>query len=311
MPTDYLRVSYSSLNLFSSCPRKFEFSKLFPRRARDYDTFAADVGTALHKGYQNFLVTRDADKALWAMMEAYPYEAEWNQDNDFRSFETAVVVLDEMIESADMAEWRVAQIKLPDGSVGPAIEVPFELRLNGIDLPDGRGIAVTGFVDAFLVNIVTERFRTMDIKTHRRHLRDATAKYKYDNQQVPYGIILEHISGNPVDEFEVLYLDTYVDLAEPRVEMYAFNKNQEAIQEWLLNTVLKAQQIQRFMEMEYFPRTDGGCLNFNKPCFFLDICALRDNSAIERWLLEGQAPEQKEPEIPWVVADLQVYGDAA
>jgi len=328
---DWLRVSYSSLNLFSSCPRKFEFNKLYPRRARDYDTFAADVGKCLHAGYQAYLMTRSEHDAFWAMAQVYPYEAEWNQDNDFRSFETATVVLEEMISSAQMIEYRVAQIKRPltpeeliangkaiaagqdflydpTGIVVPAIEVPFELRLDGIILPDGRGVAVTGFVDAFLINVATERFRTMDIKTHRRYARDATAKYKYDEQQVPYGIVLEHIQTKPVTEFEVLYLDCFVDLAEPRVELYTYDKTRESIQEWLVDTVLRVQNLQTFMEMDYFPRRGTNCMAWNKPCFFLDICAIRDRKQIEAWLLEGEAAEHRVEENPWVVAHLDVYG---
>lgn len=334
-PNDWLRVSYSSLNLFSSCPRKFEFNKLYPRRARDYDTFAADVGKCLHAGYQEYLVTRSEHDAFWAMARSYPFEAEWNQENDFRSFETCTVVLEEMIQSAQMIEYRVAQIKRPftegeltefkqwghllradsenfkledGGMVVPAIEVPFELRLDGIVLPDGRGVAVTGFVDAFLVNVATERFRTMDIKTHRRFARDATAKYKYDEQQVPYGIVLEHIQSKPVMDFEVLYLDCFVDLAEPRVELYPFDKNQQSIQEWLVDTVLRVQNLQTFMEMDYFPRRGTNCMSWNKPCFFLDVCAIRDRKQIEAWLLEGEAAEHRVEENPWVVAHLDVYG---
>ncbi len=312
MADDYLRVSYSSLNLLDSCARKFEFNKLFPRRARDYDTFAADVGTALHKGYQTYLMTRDESKAVWAMMQAYPYEAEWNQEKDDRSLQAAVVTLEEMIVSEDMKEWEVAEIKKPDGIVVPAIEVPFELRLKGITLPDGRGIAFTGFIDAFLRNLMADDlFRSMDIKTHRRTTRDATAKYKFDSQQVPYGIVLEHIQNRAIDQFEVMYLDTFVDLAEPRVESYEYMKSPDDIQEWLLNTVMKCQRIQRFMEMKYFPRTDGGCMSFFKPCFFLDICESRNNKMIEAWLLEGEAPEHRIDDTPWVVAEIEVYGEAA
>jgi len=308
-PSDYLRVSYSSLNLLDSCARKFEFNKLFPRRARDYDTFAADVGTALHRGYQTWLMTHDADKAIWAMMEVYPYEAEWNQEKDDRSLQAAVVTLEEMIESEPMKEWTVAEIKRPDGQIVPAIEVPFELRLKGITLPDGRGIAFTGFVDAFLRNLMMESlYRTLDIKTHRNYLKDLTAKFKYDTQQTPYGIVLEHIQNRPVTEFEVMYLSCFVDLAEPRVEPYTYERSESDIQEWLLNTVLKCQRIQRFAEMDYFPRTDGGCVTFNKPCFFLDICESRDKNVIEKWLLEGEAPEHRIDDEPWIVADIDVYG---
>jgi PD-(D/E)XK nuclease superfamily len=327
----YLEVSYSSLNLADSCLRKFEFNKLYPRRARDSDAFAADVGTALHHGYQNYLVNQSEDAALWALLESYPYEGEFNQLRDDRSLETCIATLDEMIHEAKMDEWELMTIKRPltpeehadlilaqqegrlleydaTGKVVPAIEVPFELRLKGLDLPDGRGVAFTGFMDAALRHRGHGAVRTMDIKTHRRALEDATPKYRFDGQQVPYGICLEHIQGFTVEQFEVLYLDCFVDLVNPRVNLYSFLKDAVDLQEWLLNTVLRVQRIQRAMEMDYFPRTDGGCLNWNRPCYFLEVCQTREREAIEDWLLMGEAPEHRQRATPWIVAEIDVFG---
>lgn len=305
---DYLRVSYSSLNLADTCLRKFEFNKLYPRRARDQDQFAADVGTALHRGYQDFLSSQNEDRALWILMENYPYLDEFGQRDDHRSLEACMATLIEMCHEANMTEWEVMQIRKPDGEVVPAVEVPFELRLKGVNLPDGRGVAFTGFMDAAMRHLGTGEVRTLDIKTHRRSLEDATAKYRFDSQQVPYGICLEHIQGNPVEEFEVLYLDCYVDLVNPRVNLYPFRKDSVDLQEWLINTVLRVQRIQRAMEMDYFPRADGGCLNWNRPCYFLDVCQTRDRAAIEDWLLMGEEPEQRPQEQPWIVAEIDVFG---
>lgn len=308
-PTDYLRVSYSSLNMADSCLRKFEFNKLYPRRARDSDAFAADVGTALHRGYQDFLSNQDEDRAIWTLMQSYPYLDEFGQRDDNRSLEACISTLIETCHEANMTEWEVMQIRKPDGEVVPAVEVPFELRLKGITLPDGRGVAFTGFMDAAMRHLGTGEVRTLDIKTHRRTLEDATAKYRFDSQQVPYGICLEHIQGNPVEQFEVLYLDCFVDLVSPRVVLYPFLKDSVDLQEWLINTVLRVQRIQRAMEMDYFPRADGGCLNWNRPCYFLDVCQTRDRAAVEEWLLMGEAPAQSVPEESWIVAEIDVFGE--
>lgn len=310
-PTDYLKVSYSSLNLADTCLRKFEFNKLYPRRARDSDAFAADVGTALHHGYQDYLVNQDLDRAIWMLMKDYPYMGEFEQRFDDRSLEASISTLEEMTYDASMTEWELLSIRKPDGVIVPAIEVPFELRLNGIVLPDGRGVAFTGFMDAALRHLGTGQIRTMDIKTHRRTLVDATPKYRFDGQQVPYGIVLEHLIGNPVTEFEVLYLDCFVDLVTPRVQLYQFHKDSEDLQEWLINTVLRVQRIQRAMEMDYFPRTDGGCLNWNRPCYFLEVCQTRDRSAIEEWLMMGEEPAHDTREAPWIIAEIDVFGTPA
>jgi hypothetical protein len=313
-PTDYLRVSYSSLNLADSCLRKFEFNKLYPRRARDPDQFAADVGTALHHGYQDYLIHEDLDRATWMMMRDYPYLGEYEQKYDDRSLEACIATLEEMTYEANMTEWELVTIRkppteeFPDGQVVPAIEVPFELRLKGIVLPDGRGVAYTGFMDAALRHRGSGLVRTMDIKTHRRTLEDATAKYKYDGQQVPYGIVLEHLVGNAITEFEVLYLDCFVDLVKPRVQLYPFHKDSDDLQEWLINTVLRVQRIQRAMEMDYFPRTDGGCMNWNRPCYVLEVCQTRDREAITEWLMMGEEAAKDTREEPWIIAEIDVFG---
>jgi len=307
-PTEFLEVSYSSLNLADTCLRKFEFNKLYPRRARDPDQFAGDVGTAMHHGYQNYLVSQNRDEATWALMRDYPYMAEFNQRGDDRSLEACIATLDEMIDEAKMGEWELMEIRKPDGEVVPAIEVPFELRLKGITLADGRGVAFTGFMDAALRHMSTGAVRTMDIKTHRRSLEDATAKYKFDGQQIPYGICLEHICGHAIEQFEVLYLDCYIDLTSPRVHLYEFQKDSTDLQEWLINTVMRVQRIQRGVEMDYFPRTDGGCMSWNRPCYFLDVCSIRDRAAIEEWLLMGEAPEQRKRSEPWIIAEIDVFG---
>lgn len=288
--------------------RKFEFNKLYPRRPRDPDQFAADVGTCLHRGYQDFLANQDEDRAIWEMMQSYPYLSEFSQRDDYRSLEACISTLIEMCHEADMTEWEVMTIRKPDGEVVPAVEVPFELRLNGIVLPDGRGVAFTGFMDAAMRHKGHGKVRTLDVKTHRRQMEDATAKYRFDSQQVPYGICLEHIQGNAVEEFEVLYLDCFVDLVNPRINLYPFLKDSTDLQEWLINTVLGAQRIQRAMEMDYFPRTNGGCMNWNRPCYFLDVCQTRDRAAVEDWLLMGEAPEQRVKEAPWIVAEIDVFG---
>lgn len=315
---DWLRVSYSSLNVFSTCNRKFEFQKLYPQRARDRDMFAADVGKALHSAYQNFLIHGDHDQALWVLLQTFPYKGEWQQQTDVRNLEAAVSTLEEMLDSVTMVDWELMNIKRPptqaeiaagvtEGVTVPAIEVPFEIRFNGLTLPDGRGIAFVGFMDAVMRNLSTGLVRTLDIKTHRRFLNDASAKYRFDTQQVPYGIVLEHIQGYAIDEFEVLYLDCFVDLAEPRVQLYPYLKDSTDVQEWLTNRILQMQDIVRFANMDYFPRTDGGCLSYNRPCYFLEVCQTRDRDTAESWLMMGEEAAPPRYEVPWIVAEIDCH----
>src|SRR3546814_18723069 len=82
---------------------------------------------------------------------------------------------------------------------------------------------------------------------------------------------MSHVSGVPIDEFEVLYLDCFVDLVEPRTTLYSYHRDSTDIEEWLVNTVIRAERIKRAVEMDYFPRPDNGCLTYNRPCEFMEI----------------------------------------
>lgn len=313
---EYLRMSYSSGNTFESCARKFELDKLYPKRLLREDAYAASTGQALHAGYQDFLVNRNVDQAIWAFMEAFPYELEFQELNDYRDFNACLSCLEEMLDSYALGDYALAQIKRPDGLIVPAIEVPFEIRFEGIFLPptpkypNGCGVSFIGYIDAILRNLMTDQFRTMDIKTHRDRTIDRTGKYKYDSQQIPYGIVVDQIAGQPVEQFDVLYLDCFIDILEPRVKMYPFLKSQEDLREWLLTRVMQFQSMERFINGGFFPRTSGGCMFYNKPCRYLEPCISRDQNVLNQWFLMGEnAAEEKDDWNPWVTVSINPFGE--
>lgn len=308
MTNGNLQISYSSGGTFDSCARKFEFRKLYPRGKPRESGLAAEVGKALHAGFQTYLATQSEDAAYWSLLESYPYELEWNATDDKRSLEACVSTLESMLAYGNMDEWELLQIIKPNGEQVPAVEVPFELVLKGITLPDGRGISVIGYIDAAMRSLVTGLHRTMDIKTTRSNLKDATPKFRFDNQQTPYGIAISHVTNQPVEEFEVLYFDVFVDLLEPRTTLYSYHRDSTDIEEWLVNTVLRAERIKRAMEMDYFPRTDNGCLSFMRPCEFMDVCQTRDRESIMEMFLLGEEPVEPEPFEPWIQAEIDVFG---
>lgn len=333
-----LRVSYSSLGTFSSCPRKFEFDKFYPKRDRSYeDNYAADVGKALHAAYQNYLIHGDQDKAILELMRTFPFELEYQQTNDYRSFDAALSTLEEMFAEIRMDEYELAQIKRPwtpnemadfairaahgdpligvepTGLVVPAIEVPFEIRFKGLVIPpcarypEGANISIIGYIDAIMRHHMTGLYRTLDIKTSRDNLKDATPKFKYDTQQVPYGIVVDHVAQGIVDEFEVLYLSCYVDLTEPRVDLYPFMKRRYDVEEWAMNKILQFQNMAKMAASDFFPRTDNGCLFYQKPCRYLEPCGSRDREELEAWFLLGEEPAKDRDDFhPWIVADVDV-----
>jgi hypothetical protein len=222
-----------------------------------------------------------------------------------------------------MMEYELARVRRPNtqeeldagltgGVVVPAIEVPFEIRFPGLRIPEcaafpsGASISVIGYIDAIMQNLGTGLYRTLDIKTGRVKLADATGKFKFNAQQVPYGIIVDHMAEGIVEQFEVLYLDCYIDILEPAVELYPFMKNRNDLQDWATTKYLQFQRIAQFAQMDYFPRTDGGCLFYNRPCRYLEPCVSRDRATLVEWFLMGSEAKQSEPFFPWIQADINL-----
>lgn len=319
-----IRVSYSSLGTFSSCPRKFEFDKLYPRIEKSGSWYAANVGSALHAGYQHYLTHGDTEKAIFAFMLAFPFDEEFGESNDYRNFEASLSTLEAMMAEVQMNEYELAQIKRPptiaeleadpnaQGVIVPAIEVPFELNFKGLEVPpckrypEGAQISFIGYIDAVMQNKLTGLYRTLDIKTTRMKLDDATGKFKFDTQQIPYGIVIEHIAQATVESFEVLYLDCFIDLLDPQVKLYGFGKTQTDIEEWCTNKMIQFQQLIQFISGDYFPRTEHGCLFYNQPCRYLDPCMNRDYDTLMQWFTLGQEPVKADPYEPWIIADIEV-----
>lgn len=302
---NYLQHSYSSAKCLSGCARMWELNKQFQHPGRTFESIALTAGTLLHECYQEYLVFKDVDRGLWHLARNYPHLEVWDSGDD-RSWEALMATFLAMVECDVTSNYRIAEIKCPDGKIRPAIEVPFELIFDGVVLPDGRGVSFIGYIDCIMIQILTGRPKTLDIKTHRSWTRDRTALFKYDTQQIPYGIALEHLLGNVVESFDVEYLDCFIDICEPRADLYTFTKNQTGVQEWLISRVLQIKQLIQYMQMDFYPRTDGGCMIYNRPCKYLDICESRDKTFIQSYLLMDAEPVVRDPIEPWIQGIIEI-----
>ena len=303
-----LRISDSSLNGgYKSCARKLEFRKFYnvPGSSR---SLAGDVGNALHAGWQNYVVTNDKQAAMGAMMLAYPIDLNSNP-SDYRSLEACYATLNKMFDSTHLIEYEIAQIKCLDGITRPAVEVPFLIKIKNFSLSDEKVVPVhyIGFIDLILKHRIDESFIVVDIKTHRQNADDMTPKYMYDEQCIPYGLILERILGHDLEGFFTWYYSVYVDITKPRVKVYKFPKNQYDIRDWARGFYNDLETVKRFYNAGWFPRSGKSCMNFNKPCEFFDICNSRDKSVIEQYILSNfKSPSIDRFKGPWIEVELEL-----
>jgi len=308
-PTKALVISHSSRSSFRRCARIFEFSKLYGDRDDRSEAFAGDVGNALHRGFQEYLISKDEKQAVLKFLMAYPTEIEYNDPrNSPRSLEASYATLQELIRSPIVDEYELVKIKTRFGDERPAIEVPFAIEIIGSPFP--IPVYFVGFIDAILFSKIKKTYMVDDIKTTRLSLLDMSARYEFDEQTVPYGIILEQVLGHEIGEFDVSYLSAYIDLLEPRVRLYPFTKNTGHINDWYVGLCDDIGRMWRYYKNEFWPRATNGdtCLAFNRACYFLEYCSFRDPSVLSRMINGIIRDENKlfhDDQEPWIMTKLQ------
>lgn len=309
-PIDKLVLSHSTRSSFRRCPRLLEFNKLYGDSGRKEEAFAAEVGKALHEGFQEYLISKNEELAIMKFLIAYPHDMEYEkpENNYNRSLEACYATLMSMINSQYLDQYELVNIKtqLPGNPVMPAIEVPFAIEIVGAPLP--IPVWFVGFIDAIMYDKYEDRFLVNDIKSTRINVTDFSVRYEFDEQTVPYGIILEHVLGREITEFKTSYLSAYIDLESPRTTMYSYIKTQEHINDWYRGLCEDIKRIGKYYGDQWFPRATNGdtCFSFNKPCWFASECSARDPALINR-LIGGNVRRGlfHEDQVPWVTVKLE------
>lgn len=303
-----LRMSYSSGNTLESCARKYEFSKFY-QHADYQESLPGEVGHCLHEGYQHYMIHRDREAAIAAMMMRYPIHLNTNP-NDFRSIEACYAVINKMIDSGLFLTYEIAKIKCLDGEIRSAVEVPFEINIIDyqLPLPDERKIPVryVGFIDMILLDKMNDEFVVVDIKTTRDYLKDYAPKYMFDDQCLPYSLVLERILGHEIDNIKHEYMIAYVDIMKPFTRKLEFRKSKADVRDWARGLYVQLKQLELYASTGWFPRRGTNCISYKRVCGYMDMCASRDYEGLQKQILMGNPPAVKEFPEPWISVDLEL-----
>lgn len=296
-----LRISHSSMQLFSSCARKFEFRKLLEAQGDGDETLAAEFGSAIHEGFQKWLETDgDETAALWAFLRRYPWHLERRKSDRYIP-ETGYALLQCMFVSVPLSEYEIATVTLPDGTTRPAIEVPFELELENFSLAADAPVKIvyTGLIDAILYNHMTGKYIVVDVKTTSRFLDDMSVMWQFSDQCIPYAIVLEKLLGvESIEQLEIVYVAAFVDIEKPVARMYTFDKTAEDIGDWATSFMVKIHAMRDFFQRAWFPRNGDSCANYNRTCEYFAYCHDRDAIRLSQFFQEQ--PRSRPEKIPWV-----------
>lgn len=306
-----LVLSHSLRKLGHSCWRKFEFSVTYS--AEDFEAgFAAEVGKAMHLGIQDYLLTGSEERGIFAFLAAFPYEMEFQDDgsNPYyksqRGLEPCLAALQKLFEMPILRDYELVIITTEQGPL-PAVEIPFAILLKGTGLQ--MPVYYMGHIDLILRHKVTGEICVFDIKTTRNKGYMEEERYRFDQQVIPYSLIIAPAIGiESISELNVYYLPVYIDLIEPDVRLHLEFHGPEMMQDWARGLAHDLQQIKKFQQDQWWPRPVGGetCVGFGKKCPFLEFCKFREPAMLRQMLPERELSDFYNPEKAWLHGELDM-----
>lgn len=299
-----LRLSYSSTRTLIACPRKFEFSKLFNLVREDDTGHAALIGHLLHETLAIFLRTRDESAALGYLCTRYPIDTfKQYSPNDARSLEACYGTALALFADPLFDRLELSQIEVPGRGIVEAVEVPFEIHL---DMRIGMlPLSFIGYIDFICWDSHLQRHVILDLKTTRRNVNHMRAKFKFDEQMLPYSLVLETVLGATFQHVDVTYLLTYIDLLSPHIEPLTYTKTAVDLREWAQSLYVLITELQLYYRHRWFPRRSDACATFSV-CQFSSYCESRDSAWLGNYFRKtGMIADEREFE-PWVSAHVEL-----
>lgn len=268
-------ISYSTLLTFHSCPRRFELSRLIPtvgNQERDEDADGhLDFGTVVGNGLQEFLVSKDINRALFRMF------LDWNDNlesergmKSAKTFWDAIRAIKAVVE---LTNGPLAQYEVAVFNGKPAVELGFRIDF-------GDGFTYRGKLDALLIHKVTREFLPLECKTTGSRYLDE-AMYMNSSQGIGYGVVIDRVAHemeveyNSYDVFYPVYMTFKAEWVP-----FKFHKTNTARALWLQSILFDINHIVQYAEANYFPMRGESCFHFGRQCRFFGTCNMSNNQLV-------------------------------
>lgn len=250
-----MNLSYSSRLLINSCPRKFYLRKVANiQDSHDEDNPDLAFGKALEAAVVEYLRSKDLKRASVAALQAWSIDLdlEWKEKNFWN-----VLLLTKKFPYDDFLNSK--EFKLLDYQVGYKIDL-------------GDGFADRGWIDAILYSEERNLYTILEVKTTgSRNINPLS--YKNSSQAEGYATVLDLIlkkTGKGEANLNVIYLVAQVPQLE--LHVFPFPKGQHIKKEFLATLLLEKERVQRYKELEFWPRHGQSCMSYNRECTYANVC---------------------------------------
>lgn len=282
-------TSYSQLEEFYRCPRKFQKRKeqAATGGSRDFSNIDFAFGHAVGAGVQNYLITEDINTALFNAVMAWNIDFFMEAPKKRKSLWNAMIAVEKFAFQARtdlLDEWEL--LYLPSGK--PAIETSFSLHC-------GSGFKHYLHMDVALKNRRSKKIAVVDVKT-TGFGEPEEALYANSSQALSYSICLEHALQTELASYEVFYL--VYSSPERTWQLLPFAKSGLEQAEYIKDLLLTQNTIRTYNEMRFYPKRGQACYDFRRRCEYFGECNITADEPLP------ELDEDKEAEKVDYVVDL-------
>lgn len=271
--------SYSMQSVFHACPRKYQIKKLQAATGTSERiqsvTFSfghavgagvAEYDAALGDGHDQLAAL---DRAIWAAFLAW--------DIDLLEIETKGTYADgagkPTGKSFAGAIWALQKYQVfvdEETNLRDYETVKIEANI-AVDFEDGHWYV--GHIDELLRHKELGSFLVKENKTTGLRNVDPSL-YANSDQALSYAVVIDMLGGN---EFEVLY--TIYSSAAQEWTQHRFVKSSVKKASWLQDQLLMHQQLDSYVELDFFPMRGSACFDYMRKCEYFGRCDM-DQSGV-------------------------------
>lgn len=258
------QLSYSSILLLHTCPRKFE---LYKRRSTHKEeesiksTITFSFGHIVGEGIQLIFQGVKWEDILWKMYLAWKPDLFVSDDKAKKSFWFALIALKKFQSIRTQGFLDGYELVYFDGK--PACELSFCINL--LD-----GFRLRGYVDVVLRNKTTGEVVVIECKTTGNKTVDP-AQYRNSAQAIGYSVVLDTICPD-VSSYKVIYI--VYKSSDGEWIKFDFIKTYLMRAQWIREVLLDVDCIKMYEEAEIYPMHGESCFSFYKPCEYINTCTL-------------------------------------
>jgi len=265
-----LRLSYSSLELFNTCERKFQLEKLLENPAQKEESEHFSFGKAYGAGIATYLATGNKDHAIYqCWLNYFPLV-----ENSDKSKKTRWMAVHALICSFRAMDTLLRDYEVAEFNNAPAVELSFKLNIN-------ESKYFVGHIDVVLRHRITGKYYILEVKTTGLQLLDLKPLYQNSGQALGYSIALDNIVGQELNEYGVLYFVAQLPASNAqdnlvKIHILPFHKTIVDRLGWFVTLGTDVQRLETLETLNIFPKRGASCLKYNRPCNYFGHCQMQN-----------------------------------